>query len=60
MSKSNIRPRCLACDSAELNHEAGDRHQCEQCGYRVVISDNGTVDDWMCWRTAGPKRRARR
>ena len=52
--------RCPACRSPDLEHEIADRWACCGCGYRVIISDDGTVRDWLNWTTAGRKGRARK
>lgn len=45
--------RCLACRSTELQHEIGDRWQCQNCGFRQLINEAGKVRDWLPWRSAG-------
>lgn len=55
-TKEATVPTCPACRSTELRHELADRHQCQNCGYRVIIGDDGRVKDFMPWTTAGRKR----
>lgn len=53
-------PACPACQSPELRHEIADRWQCQNCGYLVIVSDDGAVRPWLAWMTAGRRRRASR
>lgn len=46
---------CPARKAQELRHEVADRHECFNCGYRIVIGDNGNVSDYLAWTTAGSK-----
>lgn len=56
-----LSPTCPACSSPELQHEVGDRFGCQNCGYRIVVSDDGKTRPWLAWTTAGrrPKRKRR-
>lgn len=58
MEVTEQKPVCPCCKASELQHEQADRHQCQSCGYRVLIDDAGTVKDFMPWTTAGRKRRS--
>lgn len=55
-----VSPTCPACNSTELRHEVADRHQCESCGYRIIVSDDGSTRPWLAWESAGKNRSRRR
>lgn len=52
------QPKCPACGSDDLRHEADDRHQCRRCLWRCRIAANGKVSDWL--KIVGTKRTANR
>ena len=51
------QPRCPGCGSLDLRTEdvATGRHQCNRCGWRCRIGQNGKASDWL--KIGRPTRR---
>jgi len=48
-TNSPRQPTCPACRSADLKLEdaATGRHQCDDCGWRCVVTPDGRAIDWL-------------
>lgn len=56
LEKQTPELSCPACESREARHEADDRWQCENCGWRFTVDDDGTVRDLFDLARAGRRR----